>query len=135
MKIFIDTSAFIALIDTSDKNHNTAKQFFDGAVKNGTRFFTSNYVVCETLNYLRAKISHEIAVMFFENIKKSRIIEVKPITNSNEEQAFMIFRDYTDKDFSFTDCTSFALMRAISINHAFAFDRHFAQVRDFRKLP
>ena len=41
------------------------------------------------------------------------------------ESAWQIFLDYDDQEFSFTDCTSFALMRLKNIQDAFTFDGHF----------
>jgi predicted nucleic acid-binding protein len=42
-----------------------------------------------------------------------------------------MFRQYEDKGFSFTDCTSFALMERLDINTVFAFDDHFVQYGTF----
>jgi len=43
-----------------------------------------------------------------------------------------MFRQYKDKGFSFTDCTSsFALMERLDINTFFAFDDHFVQYGQF----
>ena len=39
------------------------------------------------------------------------------------QSAWEIFVRYADQSFSFTDCTSFALMRAMRISEAFTFDR------------
>ena len=36
---------------------------------------------------------------------------------------------YNDKDFSFVDCTSFALIDHHRLDYAFAFDGHFRQYR------
>lgn len=46
---------------------------------------------------------------------------------SDEERARRIIFRYTDKDFSFADAVSFAVMERLQISHAFTFDRHFAQ--------
>jgi predicted nucleic acid-binding protein len=135
MKIFIDTGAFIALTDADDENHKTAKTFYKDAIEKGTRFITTNFVVCETLNYLKAKVSHKIAVIFKENLKKSNIIKVINVTPLIEDAAFNIFKQYTDKDFSFTDCTSFATMKSLRLNKSFAFDRHFEQYGNFTRVP
>src|SRR3972149_1533433 len=108
MKLFVDTGAFIALTDADDENHKAAAAFYRNAKEKGMRFVTTNFVVCETMNYLRAKISHNIAVLFWDNLKKSGFIEILTVTPSNENAAFTIFNRYNDKDFSFTDCTSFS---------------------------
>lgn len=63
MKLFVDTGAFIALIDADDENHKAAA-FYRNLKEKGARFVTPNFVVCETMNYLRARISHDIAVLF-----------------------------------------------------------------------
>ena len=45
----------------------------------------------------------------------------------DERRAREIIRRYADKDFSLTDAISFAVMERLGIDHAFAFDPHFAQ--------
>lgn len=135
MRIFVDTGAFIALTDSGDENHKGAKTFYKNAKEKGVKFITTNFVVCETLNYLNAKVSHNVAVVFRENIKKSSSIEIINISSLIEDAAFAIFKQYTDKDFSFTDCTSFSAMKSLKLNKAFAFDRHFEQFGDLARLP
>lgn len=135
MKVFIDTGAFIALTDADDEHHQTAAAFYRNAKEKGGRFVTTNFVVCETINYLRARVSHRVAVLFRENLKKSGLIEIIAVTPSIEEGAFAIFKRYTDKDFSFTDCTSFSAMKALKLRSAFAFDKHFEQIEGITRVP
>jgi predicted nucleic acid-binding protein len=87
------------------------------------------------MNYLRARVSHHVAILFKENLKKSGLIETITVTPPMEDEAFTIFKRYTDKDFSFTDCTSFALMRSLKLQKAFAFDKHFEQFESINRLP
>lgn len=135
MKLFVDTGAFIALTDADDENHKVAAAFYRNAKDKGARFVTTNFVVCETLNYLRAKISHHTAVLFRENLKKTSFIEIVTVTPSIEDAAFTIFSRYTDKDFSFTDCTSFSIMKSLKLKSAFAFDKHFDQIEGISRVP
>ncbi len=87
------------------------------------------------MNYLRARISYPITVLFWENLKKSGFIEVVTVSPSIEDTAFAIFKRYADKDFSFTDCTSFSTMRSLKLRSAFAFDKHFDQFEGISRLP
>ena len=134
MKLFIDTGAFIALIDTDDENHEAARTFYKTSSEKGGRFVTTNFIVCETMNYLRARVSHRVAVAFRENLKKSGLIETITITPHIEDMAFAIFKQYSDKNFSFTDCTSFSIMKSLKLTRAFAFDRHFEQFDNLSRL-
>lgn len=135
MRIFIDTGAFIALADSDDENHIAAKNYYKDSKERGAKFITTNFVICETMNYLRAKVSHRVSVIFWENLKKSTIFEVLTITPIMENAAFVIFKQYKDKDFSFTDYTSFAAMKSLKLSKAFAFDKHFGQYDNFSRLP
>lgn len=135
MKLFVDTGAFIALIDADDENHKAAAAFYGNSKEKGARFVTTNLVVCETMNYLRARISHDVAVLFRENLKKSGFLEIITVTASIEDAAFAIFKRYADKDFSFTDCTSFSIMRSLKLKTAFAFDKHFERFEGMSRLP
>ena len=79
---------------------------------------------------------HESAkVQFRESVYKSDILEIIYISMDTEEEAYKIFKKYKDKDFSFTDCTSFALMERKKIKKAFSFDHHFIQHGSFQMIP
>jgi len=41
--------------------------------------------------------------------------------------ALKIFINFEDKEWSFTDCTSFVLIKKEKINKAISFDEHFSQ--------
>ena len=76
---------------------------------------------------MRKKLGHKVAVDFKEEIMDSNICIVARITEQDEESAWNIFKKYSDKIFSFVDCTSFAFMKKNKIQKAFAFDTHFIQ--------
>jgi len=135
MKIFVDTSAFIALVDRTDKNHQSAKKCYREIIQSGNSLVSSNFVMCETLNYLRTRISYSVSIEFRESTYKSNILEISFINPETEEAAYKIFKKYKDKDFSFTDCTSFALMEIKKIKKVFSFDRHFRQNGSFQMIP
>ena len=56
-------------------------------------------------------------------------IKILRVSEAIEQTAKMIFIRYDDKDFSFVDCISFALIDHYRLDHAFAFDAHFRQYR------
>jgi len=137
MRLFIDTTAFIALEDEDDKEHKTALDYREKIRLGETSFralYTSNYILDEVFTLLRLKLSHQAAVTFGENIKRSKILRVLRITPEIEINAWNIFKKHRDKDFSFTDCTSFALMEQEAISTAFTFDKHFQQY-GFQTVP
>lgn len=132
MRLFVDTSAFIALEDEDDENHEAAVEYRNRLSQRGTPYralYTSNYITDETLTLLRVRCGHQVATAFGEMIQSSRMIRVLWITPTTEKDAWKIFKEHHDKDFSFTDCTSFALMKTEAIDAAFTFDRHFSQYK------
>lgn len=127
-QLFIDTGAHIALVDKDDQYHSAAKEFYYSEIKSkGWILVTSNLVIWETLNYLQARGGHHVAVQFREKIYSSKIVRIVSVLPPDEEEAWRIFKRYDDKSFSFTDCTSFALMKRLNLGAAFAFDEHFTQ--------
>jgi len=130
MRLFIDTSCFAALEDVDDANHLRAIEFREMIRKGKTSFkmlYTSNYVIDETLTLLRMKCAYATAVRFREVLEASKVVNVLWIDRTMEDKAWQIFRQYQDKEFSFTDCASFAVMERESIRTAWAFDKHFTE--------
>lgn len=134
MEIFIDTSAHIALINQKDQYHQRAKDYYLECLSSGLKLVTTNFVICETLNFLRSRISLQTAIKYRNGVYSSNVLEITCVTNDIEGEAFAIFKKYTDKDFSFTDCTSFAIMKYLSLKGAFTFDKHFQQI-GFKIFP
>jgi len=137
MRLFVDTSAFVALEDEDDKKHKIALNYREKIRREETPFralYTSNYILDEMFTLLRLKLSHQAAVAFGENLRRSKILRILRVSPTIEENAWKIFKKFSDKDFSFTDCTSFALMEHEAISTAFTFDEHFRQY-GFQTVP
>ncbi len=133
-KIFIDSSAFLALEDESDQYHAEALQFREQVLrKRRYEVITSSYILNETLTLIRFKISIKASIDFSKKIRMSEVVKMVQVSRELEEKALDIFERYDDKDFSFTDCVSFVIMREMGIKEAFAFDQHFDQMKFIRK--
>ena len=124
-KIFVDTSAWYNLVDKDSQNHKTAVQFLTDTT---VPFITSDYILDETLTLIRSCLSHKAAITFWEHLINSHWATIIELSIQDKERAGAIFRKYSDKNFSFTDCTSFALMEHLDIKEAFSFDKHFRQI-------
>lgn len=120
--LFVDTSAFYALADQSDRLHSSAKGFLES---NTSLLITSNLVVHETITLIRMRLGHAAAVQFGRSLFDEALTPVLRVTPSEERRAWDLFQRYHDKRFSFVDCTSFTLMQRRRIPAAFAFDRDF----------
>lgn len=125
--MFVDTSAWVALVVERDQFHDEAKAVLDGLDVNNP-LFTTDYVVDETLTRVRRAAGHRIAVRAGELLRSSSIAQIRRLTDDDIERAWEIFRKHADKDLSFTDCTSAAYMERTKIRSVFTFDD------DFRSL-
>jgi len=128
MKLFVDTSAWLALNDKNDQYHGKAISRLNVVKRQKIELITSEYVVDESLTIIRYRVSHGAAVIFGDALMDSTIVTVIDITADERFQAWLLFKKYDDKELSFTDCTSFALMNKLWLRKAFAFDDHFKQV-------
>ena len=133
--IFVDTAAFLAIENRRDAHHEDALAFRDASLKAGETFITSDYVLDESYTIIRLRAGHAVAVKFGEDVRASRVLRSEYLTPEIVEAAWRIFKAFADKEFSFTDCTSFALMERLHISTAFTFDEHFQQYGQFRGRP
>jgi len=122
----VDTGAFFALKVDSDVNHRRANRFLprilDGEFG---RMITTDYVIDELVTLTRMRVNHTAAVKLYESIVSSSSIEIVSVTTALRSKAFEIFRNHPDKEYSFTNCVSFALMSSLDVQDVFAFDAHF----------
>jgi len=133
-EIFVDAGAWIALSNDKDTYHQAAKAIYPRLLKEYRKVLTTNLVVAEAYVNLRMTLGHRPAVSFLDSLRQSPRIQKVYSTPDLEQEAEKILRQYADqacterseRNFSFTDAVSFALMRQRGIGEAFAFDRHFA---------
>ena len=123
---FVDTSAYYALANRRDANHDRAVAIAQRLARERWRLYTTNLVVAETHGLLVLRVGRDIALRVLIEIRNSSA-SVLRIGPAEEAAALTILQTYGDKDFSLTDATSFVAMERHRIGQAFAFDRHFAQ--------
>lgn len=125
--VFIDTGYWIALFDRRDTNHPLAASSLKPLLRN-YYLYLSDFIVFETLTYLKCSIKrHDPAVSFLDKIDASRLT-ILPVDEFVKTQAIELFRKYSDKALSITDCTSFVLMLQKDIRLYTGFDSHFQQM-------
>jgi len=125
MSVFVDASAFYALINKNDIFHEQAKVISAILSKNNEVLITSNYTLAETYTILRSKMGFDVASKFVDEIKKN-LIQIIWVDEIIHNRAIEIFLEKKEpKDLSFFDCIDFALIESAGIEKAFSFDRHF----------
>ena len=128
MRAFVHTGAWYALFNDLDIYHPRAAAFMQKLIGQKAWLLTSDYVIDETLTLIRARLGHEKAVEFGRWVLQSPLVRMINVDEKIWQVAWDVFVRYDDKDFSFTDCTSFALMRQLRLTDAFALDDHFEQM-------
>jgi uncharacterized protein len=130
-RLFVDTGAWYALVDRKDPDHPAAASFFR---HNGLPLLTTNFIFDETVTLLRKRLGWAIAADFGRRLRESGFTALMTVRREDEERAWELFLKYNDQDFSYTDCTSFAIMGAFGIKAAFSFDHHFKTMK-YQVLP
>ena len=125
--VFMDSAGFLALWDAGDEHHAAALKLQADLARKRRRFLTSEYVVDETVTLLAIRHSHAAAVDFLDTIERSEVIGLEWIGPDRFHAAGALFRKHSDKEWSFTDCLSFVVMRELRIRDAFTTDLHFRQ--------
>jgi predicted nucleic acid-binding protein len=119
---FADTSFWFGLQERRDGRHDAAKDL----VRRGVgRVVTTNHVVGETWTLLRRRSGHRGAVGFLDRIARLPNVEVIHLDEETEAEAWRWLRARPEREYSFVDATSFAVMRRRRIREALAFDGDF----------
>lgn len=121
--VFIDTSAFYALMDRSDSYHEKAKQLWAILLDNNVSFKTTSYIVIETLALIQSRLGFEAARLYSRDILG--LIDVLWVDEPRHNLGFELWLSLGQKKLSLVDCVSFITMRRYGLENVFGFDRHF----------
>jgi len=130
--IFVDTSAWYALVIDKDPHHPAAIEWI---AQNTDPLITTDFIVDETLTLLKVRGAARCALALGETFFGEAISELHYLTSEEVLDAWRDFRSHPDKGWSFTDVTSKVMMERRAIRSAFAFDRHFRQFGEIEVVP
>ena len=121
--VFIDTSAFYALMDKSDQYHDEAQALWSSLVLEEISLKTTNYIVVETFALLQNRLGIEAAELWYQDILG--LAEILWLESAQHQEAYEQWSNIRKRRLSLVDCVSFVMMYIHRIETVFGFDGHF----------
>ena len=126
MRVLVDTSALVALVNSRDQWHERAVRAARANTASGVHYVSTVLVLAEfhaRLMYLRRADHARRATTSFLDDPAHEWLDVDSALVGHAMARWLL--RFADQPFSMTDAVSFEVMRRERIKHAFAFDRHF----------
>ncbi|MGA9750191.1 MAG: PIN domain-containing protein [Acidobacteriota bacterium] len=123
-RLFVDTSAWYALANGKARRHAEVKKTL--AAWEG-RLCTTDYIFDELVTLVRYRVGHKPAVTVGEALREGGVCLLVAVEPQDIHAAWEHFAREADQRYSFTDCTSFAVMRRLKLTTAAALDEDFAR--------
>lgn len=123
--VFVDTSGWYALIDRRDSAHHSTVDAVQQLIREGARLLSTDYVIDESCTLVKARAGAGAALRLLDLLEGTAALDLEWVGVERFDRAKALFRKYRDQSFSFTDCTSFAVMRERRISDAITTDDHF----------
>lgn len=127
--IFADTAGWGHLVDPTQAYHEQAATIYRQARQQGRKFITTNYVLTELVALLMSplRIPRPQLIAFIAGVKASPYVDIVHVDLRLDAQAWQLFTERPDKEWSLVDCASFAVMGQRGLLEAFTTDHHFEQ--------
>ena len=132
-QIFVDTAAWIALLNKDDTLHARAQQIMKRLRRQRTRLVTTEFVLLEVADALSAPAHRTRTVEFINGLRQLRILLIIPASQNLWAEGWKLYSERRDKNWSLTDCSSFVVMKQLGLTQSFTSDHNFEQAR-FVKL-
>lgn len=132
MSIFIDTSAFLAVLNANDQFHLSAKRTWNEILSSNASLFSSNYVILETIALLQHRFGIEALRLFESDVLP--VVEITWMDEIIHQQGMSILLAANRRNLSLVDCTSFIIMRQMGLDEVFTYDPHFGE-QGFKVIP
>ena len=126
-EVFLDAAYLIALALPGDQHHLPARHISQTLNEARTRIVTNRAVLLEVGNALSKTKYRPVAVSLLDAFEKTKLVKIIPVTEELSRVGWDLFRRRPDKEWSWTDCISFFVMRERGIRQALTTDEHFEQ--------
>lgn len=126
--IFIDTAPLQAFNNIKDQYFKKTVAILRNLLEEYVTLITTDYIIDEAYTGLLTKGGYKNA-MHFDRWLQKEPCKIVFVDKSIFIQAQQVFRRFNkDKLWSFTDCTSYVVMKELKIKTALTFDEHFEQM-------
>lgn len=126
-RIFVDTSFFKAMSDHEDDFHQDSIKILEKLGGLDFEFITTNYILDETYTLIRKRCGYQDAIDFHDGLGRGFLnLTILRVEIDDEILGWKLFQEDWSK-LSFTDCTSFAVMKRLELQDVATFDQHFAR--------
>ncbi len=122
--IFVDTSYFLALLNSHDEFHQRATIAADQV---DAKLITTDAVLTEIGNALAKSQWRELAVDALNDLRDDEDVEVLSISPELFSKALNFYSSRMDKEWGLTDCISFVVMKDRKLTDVLTTDHHFEQ--------
>ena len=132
MKIFIDTSAFMALILKDESYHQKVADQYEAYKKRRAQLITSDYILDELYTrcvYRAGSFGAKRAIDLIQETVSHDELTVLDVDSHVFKKAQDIFLKFSDHKLSFTDATSCILYKDFALDEIFTLDGDFKKVR------
>jgi predicted nucleic acid-binding protein len=129
--VFIDTSAFFAVLDADDANHAAAGRIWKDLIERREELVCSNYILIECFALLQRRLGLEAARVFQTDVVG--VLQIRWVDEPLHAAGVSALLTAGRRQLSLVDCVSFELMRRMGLTRAFAFDQDFVD-QDFTCL-
>jgi predicted nucleic acid-binding protein len=132
IKTFVDTSAFLALLNGDDKYHDFAKIEWIRLITSKSVLVSSNYIIVETISLLQRRFGIDAVKLFTSDVQP--INNIVWVDEKIHDSALLVVKTLNQRHLSLVDCTSFGIMQQMGIEYVFTFDSHFSD-QGFKLIP
>ena len=129
----VDSGALLAMCDAEDQHHTAAAAFVRSNI--ASTFYVPDTVFVETMVLVKARLGARSAVDLGNQIMQNPRFVIVFLTTEDRQMTWNIFSRYTDKQWSYVDCSILAVARRLQIAQVFAFDHHFDQMAELTRVP
>ena len=132
MRVFVDTSAFLAILNADDQNHDRAKRVWADLITRDALLICTNYVLVETFALVQHRLGMQAVRVFQEDVLP--VVNIEWVNEAHHGAGVSAILTAGRRQLSLVDCVSFEMMRQLGIDTAFVFDHHFEE-QGFKIIP
>ena len=122
--VFVDTGVWYSAILAKAESHTVCDGLLEAAAG---RLLTTDYVIDELVTLMIARGHRDAALGYVPRLLDGNTCQLHHVDETDFAAAWRIVQQFADKRWSFTDCTSYAVMQRLGVREALSLDDHFRQ--------